>query len=111
MKNSAAGGGLTGWCSPPRYSPLSSAALGGALVGWILALVDYLPNRAQQSAGVLTTINALFTLIPSALFLSMALLLCLYKLSSRRVAEIASELAQKRQHHEDTPPLVSAIQE
>lgn len=86
-------------------------ALGGALVGWILALVDYLPNQAQQSPAVLTTINALFTLIPSALFLAMALLLCIYKLNSRTVAEIASALARKRQQREELPPLVSAIQE
>ncbi|EOU9531377.1 MFS transporter [Cronobacter dublinensis] len=86
-------------------------ALGGAVVGWILGMVDYLPNQATQSASVLTTINALFTLIPCALFLLMALLLCFYKLSSRRVAAIAAELVQKRQVREDTASLKPAIQE
>ncbi|EOW8833459.1 MFS transporter, partial [Cronobacter sakazakii] len=86
-------------------------ALGGAVVGWILGMVDYLPNQATQSASVLTTINALFTLIPCALFLLMALLLCFYQLSSRRVAAIAAELVQKRQLRKDTPSLKPAIQE
>ena len=60
---------------------------------------------------MLTTINALFTLIPCALFLLMALLLCFYQLSSRRVAAIAAELVQKRQLRKDTPSLKPAIQE
>ncbi|WP_144276445.1 hypothetical protein [Cronobacter sakazakii] len=41
----------------------------------------------------------------------MALLLCFYQLSSRRVAAIAAELVQKRQLREDTPSLKPAIQE
>lgn len=86
-------------------------ALGGAVVGWVLGMVDYLPNQATQSASVLTTINALFTLIPCALFLCMALLLCFYQLSSRRVADIAEALASKRRMREETPSLKPAIQE
>ncbi|WP_049293973.1 MFS transporter [Franconibacter helveticus] len=86
-------------------------ALGGAVVGWVLGMVDYLPNQTAQSATVLTTINALFTLIPCALFLCMALLLCFYKLSSRRVADIAGALARKRKTREETPSLNPAVQE
>lgn len=71
-------------------------ALGGAVVGWILGFVDYVPNQAQQAAPVLGTINALFTLIPCALFLAMAALLMLYKLNSRTADAIARELVQKR---------------
>ena len=71
-------------------------ALGGAVVGWVLGFVDYLPNTAQQPAGVVTTINALFTLVPSVLFIAMALLLFAYKLNSRYVREIAAQLAKKR---------------
>ncbi|MBF3320750.1 MFS transporter, partial [Leptospira borgpetersenii serovar Hardjo-bovis] len=66
-------------------------ALGGAVVGWILGMVDYLPNQATQSASVLTTINALVTLIPCALSLLMALLLCIYQLRSPRGADIPAE--------------------
>jgi len=71
-------------------------ALGGAVVGWVLGFVAYLPNTAQQPAGVVTTINALFTLVPSVLFIAMALLLFAYKLNSRYVREIAAQLAKKR---------------
>lgn len=85
-------------------------ALGGAMVGWVLGLVHYLPNAATQSAPVLNTINALFTLIPSCLFLCMALLLCIYKLNSRKVADIADELAGKRQAPASQHELKPAIQ-
>jgi len=71
-------------------------ALGGAVVGWVLGAVDYIPNQAQQTASVLTTINALFTLIPCLLFISMALLLTRYKLNSQLTNTIARELIRKR---------------
>lgn len=71
-------------------------ALGGAVVGWVLAAVDYLPNQPQQTPAVLGTINALFTLIPCLLFLCMALLLTRYKLTSRVADNIAQDLLRKR---------------
>lgn len=86
-------------------------ALGGAVVGWILGMVNYLPNQPTQSASVLGTINALFTLIPSVLFIAMALLLFLYKLNSRTVYGIARELAAKRQVRDEAPSLAPATQE
>lgn len=71
-------------------------ALGGAIVGWMLGIVDYLPNDAIQAPTVVTTINALFTLVPSLLFLLMAGLLFAYKLNSHFVGQIAALLSQKR---------------
>ncbi|MBS1203828.1 MAG: symporter YagG [Proteobacteria bacterium] len=71
-------------------------ALGGAVVGWVLGAVDYVPNQAQQTASVLTTINALFTLVPCLLFISMVLLLTRYKLNSQVTDTIARELIRKR---------------
>lgn len=71
-------------------------ALGGAVVGWVLGAVDYAPNQAAQSATVLTTINALFTLIPCLLFICMVLLLTRYKLNSQVADSIAQELIRKR---------------
>jgi Na+/melibiose symporter-like transporter len=41
----------------------------------------------------------------------MALLLCFYRLSSRRVADIAEALARKRKTREETPSLNPAVQE
>jgi Na+/melibiose symporter-like transporter len=35
-------------------------ALGGAVVGWVLGMVDYAPGQAAQAPHVLSTINALF---------------------------------------------------
>ena len=64
-------------------------------MGWVLGMVDYAPP-ATQTPHVLTTINALFTLIPCVLFLCMVALLAIYKLNSRLVDSIARELASKR---------------
>ena len=90
-------------------------ALGGAVVGWVLGMVDYAPGQAAQAPHVLSTINALFTLIPCALFLCMVALLSIYKLNSRLVDSIARELASKREVRPEAGPLSpatpSALQE
>ena len=87
-------------------------ALGGAVVGWILGLVSYQANVTEQAPAVLHTINALFTFIPAALFFSIVALLCFYQLNNRKVAAIANELAEKRQHITNSEPgLNPAIQE
>ena len=79
-------------------------------MGWVLGMVNYAPGQATQTAHVLTTINALFTLIPCALFLGMVVLLALYKLNSRVVDSIARELASKRDAQTAARPLNPAIQ-
>ena len=90
-------------------------ALGGAVVGWVLGMVDYAPGQAAQTPHVLSTINALFTLIPCALFLCMVALLSIYKLNSRLVDSIARELASKRELRPEagqlSPATPSALQE
>ena len=90
-------------------------ALGGAVVGWVLGMVDYAPGQATQAPHVLSTINALFTLIPCVLFLCMVALLTIYKLNSKLVNSIARELASKREVRDETgqltPATHSAIQE
>jgi Na+/melibiose symporter-like transporter len=59
---------------------------------------------------VLNTINALFTLIPCALFIGMVALLTIYKLNSRLVDTIARELASTRQARPDVEALSPALQ-
>lgn len=85
-------------------------ALGGAVVGWVLGMVDYAPGQANRAPHVLATINALFTLIPCALFLCMVALLAIYKLNSRLVDSIARELASKRDSRNDAGQLSPATQ-
>ncbi|TKI06353.1 glycoside-pentoside-hexuronide (GPH):cation symporter [Martelella alba] len=75
------------------------AALFGALVGWVLGLVNYLPNQGAQSAHVTNTIAALFTIIPSLLFIAMAMLLFAYRLNSRYVRDIAEQLAARHKQN------------
>ncbi|WBU47477.1 MFS transporter [Kosakonia pseudosacchari] len=83
-------------------------ALGGAVVGWVLGAVDYAPNQAAQSATVLTTINALFTLIPCLLFICMVLLLTRYKLNSQVADSIAQDLIRKRGNSESDTTVQTA---
>lgn len=71
-------------------------ALGGAVVGWVLGMVDYVPNGATQAPAVMLTINSLFTLVPCALFLVMAALLFTYRLNSRTMQTIVASMAGKR---------------
>lgn len=82
-------------------------ALGGAIVGWVLGMVGYLPNGATQSAPVMLTINSLFTLVPCALFLLMAALLFIYKLNNRTMQTIASSLATRRSFAGAEEPVLS----
>lgn len=89
-------------------------ALGGAVVGWVLGIVDYIPNATTQSAAVLSTINTLFTLIPAILFIAMALLLVFYKLNSATADSIARELILRRETNlteTAKPALNTALQE
>jgi Na+/melibiose symporter-like transporter len=96
-KSIAAAAAWTGWFSTALFAIKFGLALGGAVVGWVLGMVDYAPGQAAQAPHVLSTINALFTLIPCALFLCMVALLSIYKLNSRLVDSIARELASKRE--------------
>ena len=68
-----------------------------------------------RAGATATTINALFTLIPCALFLCMVALLAIYKLNSRLVDSIARELASKREVRPEagqlSPATPSALQE
>ncbi len=88
------------WSFTALFAIKFGLALGGAVVGWVLGMVDYAPGQATQAPHVLSTINALFTLIPCVLFLCMVALLTIYKLNSKLVNSIARELASKREVRE-----------
>lgn len=115
-KSTAAAVVWTGWfLSTALFAIKFGLALGGAVVGWVLGMVDYARARCTQVLCVLSTINALFTLIPCALFLCMVALLAIYKLNSRLVDSIALELASKREVRPEagqlSPATPSALQE
>ncbi len=71
-------------------------AFGGALIGWILAAVNYSSSTAAQPELVLTSIRVLFCIVPVVLYAGMFAMLHFYKLDSRRVEEISRQLEKNR---------------
>ncbi|PLR50497.1 glycoside-pentoside-hexuronide family transporter [Chimaeribacter arupi] len=69
-------------------------ALGGALIGWLLAGAGYQSGAATQNAATLTSIIALFTLVPGICYLLSALI-CkrFYTLRTPMLRTILDELA------------------
>lgn len=69
-------------------------ALGGALIGWLLAGAGYQSNAATQNPATLASIIALFTLVPGACYLLSAII-CkrFYTLRTPVLRNILDELA------------------
>jgi GPH family glycoside/pentoside/hexuronide:cation symporter len=70
-------------------------ALGGALLGWVLAGYGFKPNTVP-SPETITGIKLVFSLLPAGLFVTIILLLCGYSLNERKVAEIEAALRGRR---------------
>lgn len=71
-------------------------AIGGAVVGWILAYVNYSASSSVQPVEVLTTIKILFCVVPVVLYAGMFIMLSLYKLTDARVEAISRQLIKHR---------------
>jgi glycoside/pentoside/hexuronide:cation symporter, GPH family len=71
-------------------------AVGGALLGWFLALYDYHPKASAQSPETIHGIALLFTLVPALGHLLLAGLVQLYKLDNKRCREFHAVLEHRR---------------
>lgn len=71
-----------------------SGAVGGALTGFILAWVGYVPN-VDQTETAASGINLAFTLLPGVLFITMSLLLIRYELIESHCEEIVMALRER----------------
>ncbi len=71
-------------------------AIGGAVVGWILAYVNYSASSSVQPVEVLTTIKILFCVVPVVLYAGMFIMLSFYKLTDDRVEAISQQLIKHR---------------
>ncbi len=80
-------------------------AVGGALIGWILAAANYSANVAIQADNTIVTIKVLFCIIPIVLYIGQYIMLLFYKLDSKRVDEISLELLARRQENTLIRPL------
>ncbi|HEY0946065.1 MAG TPA: MFS transporter [Opitutaceae bacterium] len=70
-------------------------AVGTAVLGWLLAFFDFVPN-AVQGERALFGIKLLFSLLPAALALLSGLAIFFYRLDERQVKAIERELAERK---------------
>jgi GPH family glycoside/pentoside/hexuronide:cation symporter len=68
------------------------AAVGGALLGWLLAWVGYQGQAASQSAAACGGILVIFTLVPAVGHLALIVIVRGYRLDNARTLEIREEL-------------------
>ena len=69
-------------------------AVGGALMGWILAYYGYIGTAPEQTPEAVHGIVLTFTIVPAIGHFLLALLVTRYKLTTKRFYEIRKELDQ-----------------
>lgn len=77
-----------------------ASAISGAVGVPLLVAAGYVANQAQ-SAGTLTAINAIVNLIPAIILAVSMLPLIRYKLDTKTMAKISTELAERRAAHQE----------
>lgn len=83
-------------------------AIGGALIGWLLAWGGYSAGATAQNSATITIIIALFTLVPAACYLLSALIAKRYytlktPLLKNMLAELAQRARDNQQAFDDAP--------
>jgi GPH family glycoside/pentoside/hexuronide:cation symporter len=67
-------------------------AVGGAILGWVLAGFNYESNSTVQSASAVQGVILLFTLIPSLFYLLTAFSIKFYKLNENVMNGVVNDL-------------------
>lgn len=67
-------------------------AVGGAILGWILAYFHYAANTTVQSASAVQGVVLLFTLVPSVFYVLTAVSIKFYGLTENRMNSIVDDL-------------------
>lgn len=67
-------------------------AVGGAILGWILAYFHYAANTTMQSASAVQGVVLLFTLVPSVFYVLTAVSIKFYSLTENRMNGIVDDL-------------------
>ncbi|MEL2329270.1 glycoside-pentoside-hexuronide (GPH):cation symporter [Klebsiella pneumoniae] len=67
-------------------------AVGGAILGWILAYFHYAANTTVQSASAVQGVVLLFTLVPSVFYVLTAVSIKFYSLTENRMNGIVDDL-------------------
>lgn len=72
-------------------------ALGAAMSGWILAMFNYMPDVAQQSAETIFGERIMISLLPAVCCVLAFIGMMFYPLSDKKVKEISEKLEEKRE--------------
>lgn len=80
-------------------------AIGGASIGWILALSGYVGGAEAQSTETVTAINLLFTVIPGVIYASLSVLMMFYTLDNKQLDKIKLLLALDAKQNVAIKPL------
>jgi GPH family glycoside/pentoside/hexuronide:cation symporter len=67
-------------------------AVGGAILGWVLAYYGYASSSKVQSSEALYGIVLLFSVIPSVFYLLTAIAIKFYSLTEARMNEVVADL-------------------
>lgn len=70
-------------------------ALGGGIIGWLLAFYSFEANMAPSAESILG-IKLAFAAVPAALAFVSIFFLCVYRLSDKKVVEIEADLRARR---------------
>jgi GPH family glycoside/pentoside/hexuronide:cation symporter len=70
-------------------------ALGGGIIGWLLAFYSFEANMAPSAESILG-IKLAFAAVPAALAFVSVFFLCVYRLSDKKVVEIEADLRARR---------------
>ena len=92
---------LTAGALPGPWPVAAALALGGALIGWMLAGGGYDAAAKTQNSATLTIIIALFTLVPAVCYLLSAVIAKrYYTLKTPFLKKMMAELAEGARRNE-----------
>ena len=74
-------------------------AVGGAILGWVLAAFDYASGSAVQSASAVQGVTLLFTIIPAIFYILTAFSIKFYGLTEARMNGIVTDLKSGKFAH------------
>ena len=74
-------------------------AVGGAILGWVLAVFDYVSGSAVQSASAVQGVTLLFTIIPAIFYILTAFSIKFYGLTEARMNGIVTDLKNGKFAH------------
>lgn len=96
-EKSRSGRSLSGMVfSTNLFAIKAGIAIGGAMVGWILAGAGYIGGAEVQSSYTLTWINLLYTFIPGVVFASLVFIMHFYRLDENHLKTTEPQLTEQQ---------------